>query len=93
MNRNFTPARHSYDATNFHLEIMPEIEDVIRMKEILRDPEILDGIPVFRGTRVPARNLFDYLSNGSSVTEFLEDFPTALARWVCLQESNCIRQI
>ena len=46
------------------------------MKEVLRDPEILGGIPVFRGTRVPARNLFDYLSNGSSVTEFLEDFPT-----------------
>jgi len=46
------------------------------MKEILRDPEILGGIPVFRGTRVPARNLFDYLSNGSSVPEFLEDFPT-----------------
>ena len=46
------------------------------MKEILRDPEILGGIPVFRGTRVPARNLFDYISNGSSVTEFLEDFPT-----------------
>ncbi len=46
------------------------------MKEILRDSEILGGIPVFRGTRVPARNLFDYLSNGSSVTDFLEDFPT-----------------
>ncbi|MSS70829.1 MAG: DUF433 domain-containing protein [Candidatus Latescibacteria bacterium] len=40
------------------------------------DPEIMSGIPVFRGTRVPIQTLFDYLMDGCSVTEFLENFPT-----------------
>jgi uncharacterized protein (DUF433 family) len=43
---------------------------------IIRDPEILSGIPVFEGTRVPAKNLIDYLEHGRSLEEFLEDFPT-----------------
>ena len=46
------------------------------MNELVRDPDLLGGIPVFRGTRVPVRNLFDYLVNGSSIKDFLEDFPT-----------------
>lgn len=41
-----------------------------------RDPEILGGIPVFVGTRVPVRNLFDYLEAGDPLDEFLEDFPS-----------------
>ena len=40
------------------------------------DPEILSGAPVFVGTRVPFRALFDYLEGGHSVAEFLDDFPT-----------------
>ena len=43
---------------------------------IIRDPDILSGIPVFMGTRVPVRNLIDYLEHGRSLDEFLEDFPT-----------------
>ena len=43
---------------------------------ITRDPEILSGTPVFAGTRVPARTLFDYLEEGRSLDEFLDDFPT-----------------
>ncbi len=43
---------------------------------VVRDPEILGGIPVFCGTRVPVKNLFDALIAGDSVDEFLEDFPT-----------------
>ena len=46
------------------------------MSEVVRDPEVLGGLPVFRGTRVPIRNLFDYLVRGATVEEFLEDFPT-----------------
>ena len=46
------------------------------MKELVRDPDFLGGISVFRGTRVPVRNLFDYIVNGSSIKDFLEDFPT-----------------
>jgi uncharacterized protein (DUF433 family) len=40
------------------------------------DPEILGGVPVFVGTRVPAQTLLDYLAGGHSVPEFLDDFPT-----------------
>ncbi len=38
------------------------------------DPEILGGTPVFNGTRVPLKNLFDYLEAGHSIDYFLEDF-------------------
>jgi uncharacterized protein (DUF433 family) len=38
------------------------------------DPEILGGTPVFFGTRVPVKNLFDYLETGDSIDVFLEDF-------------------
>ncbi len=40
------------------------------------DPEILGGTPVFIGTRVPLRNLIDYLEDGYSLDEFLDDFPS-----------------
>ena len=40
-----------------------------------RDPEILGGTPVFRGTRVPIQNLFDYLAAGDSLDQFLDAFP------------------
>ncbi len=46
------------------------------MPIVVRDPEILGGSPIFNGTRVPVRNLFDYLIAGQSTHEFLEDFPT-----------------
>ena len=38
------------------------------------DPNILGGTPVFYGTRVPVKNLFDYLETGASIDEFLNDF-------------------
>jgi uncharacterized protein (DUF433 family) len=38
--------------------------------------EILGGVPVFSGTRVPIQNLLDYLEAGDSIDLFLEDFPT-----------------
>jgi uncharacterized protein (DUF433 family) len=41
---------------------------------ITSDPEILSGTPVFKGTRVPVKNLFDYLEAGDSVDKFIEDF-------------------
>ena len=40
------------------------------------DKEVLGGTPVFTGTRVPVESLFDHLESGSSIDEFLEDFPT-----------------
>ena len=46
------------------------------MKVINIDKEILGGTPVFNGTRVPIKNLFDYLETGDSIDEFLDDFPS-----------------
>ena len=40
------------------------------------NPNILSGMPVFAGTRVPVKNLFDYLEGGDDLDEFLDDFPT-----------------
>lgn len=41
-----------------------------------RDPDILGGTPVFVGTRVPVKILFDYLEAGDSLEVFLEEFPS-----------------
>lgn len=43
---------------------------------VVSDPEILGGTPVFVGTRVPVRILFEHLEAGDSLEIFLEDFPT-----------------
>ena len=43
---------------------------------IVSDPEVLNGTPCFRGTRVPFKNLMDYLEGGHSLSEFLRQFPT-----------------
>jgi uncharacterized protein (DUF433 family) len=43
---------------------------------ITRDPKILNGTAVFKGTRVPVKTLFDYLSDGFSFEYFLETFPS-----------------
>lgn len=43
---------------------------------ITRDPEVLGGTPVFRGTRVPFQALLDYLEASQTLDDFLDDFPT-----------------
>ena len=43
---------------------------------VKRDPEIMSGALCFSGTRVPVKNLFDYLEGSSTLEEFVEDFPT-----------------
>lgn len=43
---------------------------------IVVDPEIMNGTPCFRGTRVPFKNLIDYLEGGYSLSEFLQQFPS-----------------
>ena len=50
---------------------MPTVATVVHS-----DPEILGGVPVFVGTRVPFRNLIDYLEGGYSLEEFLDAFPS-----------------
>jgi uncharacterized protein (DUF433 family) len=46
------------------------------MRIIVRNPEVLGGTPVFRGTRVPIQTLFEYLEGGETLEDFLEGFPT-----------------
>lgn len=45
-------------------------------KVISRDPEVVSGELVFAGTRVPAKNLVDYLKAGDTLDVFLDDFPS-----------------
>lgn len=50
---------------------MTQLDEVVS-----RDPEILSGTPVFRGTRVPIRSLFDYLDGGETLDALLRQFPS-----------------
>lgn len=43
---------------------------------VSRDPDVLGGTPVFRGTRVPVQTLLDYLEGGETIDDFLEGFPS-----------------
>ena len=47
------------------------------------DPEILGGTPVFKGTRVPVKTLFDYLADNYTLDEFLECFPSVTRAMAC----------
>ena len=47
------------------------------------NPNILGGAPVFKGTRVPVRALFEYLERGYSIEEFLECFPSVTKDMAC----------
>ncbi len=49
---------------------------IMKQGAIHIDPELMGGTPVFTGTRVPIQALFDYLSTGETLQEFLENFPT-----------------
>jgi len=49
------------------------------------DPEILGGMLCFSGTRVPVRNLFDYLEGGSGIDVFLESF-----EWICREQVTAV---
>ncbi len=47
------------------------------------DPDILGGTPVFKGTRVPVKSLFEYLERDYSLEEFLECFPSVTREMAC----------
>jgi uncharacterized protein (DUF433 family) len=59
------------------------------------DQDILGGTPVFAGTRVPIKNLFDYLETGDSIETFLEDFESVKREQVVkiLEMSTVYRNI
>ena len=47
------------------------------------DPDVLGGTPVFKGTRVPVKALFDYLEHNYTLDQFLECFPTVTREMAC----------
>jgi uncharacterized protein (DUF433 family) len=47
------------------------------------DPDILGGTPVFQGTRVPVKTLFEYLEDNYTLDEFLECFPSVTRELAC----------
>lgn len=53
------------------MDAMTRLDSIVQI-----DPDILGGTPVFRGTRVPVKNLLDYLAAGDTLDQFLDDFPT-----------------
>jgi uncharacterized protein (DUF433 family) len=53
-----------------------DIQQILLDRQIVHsDPDIMGGISVFVGTRVPLQTLFDYLEGEEGLNEFLEDFP------------------
>lgn len=48
----------------------------MKSSNVISDPEILGGTPVFVGTRVPVRVFFEHLEAGDPLEVFLEDFPS-----------------
>ena len=53
-----------------------EVATLSKSIPISINKNVMSGTPVFVGTRVPVRTLFDYISDGSSLDDFLENFPT-----------------
>ena len=58
-----------------------------------RHPEILSGITVFVGTRVPVRSLFDYLEGGDTVEEFLHQFSSVKREQVIAVLDNAYEKV
>ena len=49
----------------------------MQLEEVVsRDPEVVSGALVFKGTRVPVQTLIDYLKSGETLDRFLDGFPT-----------------
>ena len=64
-------------ASETGVEISRNLTHLAAMKSVVAiNPEILSGTPVFAGTRVPVKNLTDSLEGGSTIAEFLDDFPS-----------------
>jgi uncharacterized protein (DUF433 family) len=59
------------------VSLKARMDDVNMARNLISvDPQVQGGVPVFTGTRVPVKNLFDYLEAGESLDQFLDDFPS-----------------
>jgi uncharacterized protein (DUF433 family) len=75
------------------LEVFPpSLRIEIMAAAIIRDPDVMSGTAVFRGTRVPVQTLFDYLEGGDGLEDFLEGFPT-VPRELAIQALEQAKQL
>lgn len=73
----------------FCLQNSPQdIDYVVKKSAINIDPEIMSGAPVFRGTRVTIKTLFDYLEHNKTVEDFLEDYD-----WVRREQVHSVMEL
>ena len=71
----------------------PDLRDNLDVTTaIVRDPDTMHGVPVFRGTRVPVRTLFEYLEGGETLEDFLLGYPT-VSRALALEALQEARQL
>jgi uncharacterized protein (DUF433 family) len=64
--------------------LKPLYKQAVSTKDLITiDPDILGGTPVFKGTRVPVKTLFEYLEDNYSLDEFLECFPSVTRELAC----------
>ena len=61
-------------------------------RAITKDPEVMHGVPVFRGTRVPVETLFEYVEGGDTLEDFREGFPT-VSRALALEALEEAKQL
>ena len=71
----------------------PKERKTITMDSVITcDDEILSGTPVFKSTRVPIKNLIDYLEAGDNLDEFLDDFPS-VSRALAIQTLELAKEM
>ncbi len=69
-------------ATFIKLDLVAAKEQQERdMEAICINPEILQGTPVFKGTRVPIRILFEYIEAGDNLSQFWKNFRLSASKW------------
>jgi uncharacterized protein (DUF433 family) len=71
-----------------YCELKMTLNNLLTMQGIIHcDPEIMSGVPVFVGTRVPLQTLFDYLEGEGGLAEFINDFPHLEAQTIKVLEN------
>ncbi len=65
----------------------------MKSSAISQDPEVMHGIPVFSGTRVPVALFFEFVAVGGTTDEFLEQYPTVQAQQLAVLIADAARSL
>ena len=77
-------SRRTLPANGFATRLRIGYVGIMKSDDLITvDPEILGGTPVFKGTRVPVKTLFDYLEHNYTLDEFLSCFPSVTREMAC----------